>query len=178
MQRLAEALNVHKDDPLLHVYTSTQDKLDAMVKQYNQEVQKVCTNNNSSFFHSKKFRTNRWKVKFTTCRASSSWIDSIIWRRSENRINNSNFLYKFSTKFSRFCAKIATIRTWTRFDATRFGMRTRASGCWLSWVMRVRWCGIRYRTRIEIPKRRMSSLQTTTKISSKMPKIWIRAFDV
>ncbi|KAH7725550.1 KIF17 protein [Aphelenchoides avenae] len=41
MQRLAEALNVHKDDPLLHVYSSTQDKLDALTKQYNYEVQKV-----------------------------------------------------------------------------------------------------------------------------------------
>ncbi|CAD5226821.1 unnamed protein product [Bursaphelenchus xylophilus] len=41
MQRLAEALNVHKDDPLLHVYSSTQDKLDALTKQYNLEVEKV-----------------------------------------------------------------------------------------------------------------------------------------
>jgi len=41
MQRLADALNVHKDDPLLHVYTSTQEKLDALVLQYNREAQKV-----------------------------------------------------------------------------------------------------------------------------------------
>lgn len=36
---------MHKDDPLLHVYTSTQDKLDAMIKQYNLEVQKVIKKN-------------------------------------------------------------------------------------------------------------------------------------
>ncbi|CAD5219598.1 unnamed protein product [Bursaphelenchus okinawaensis] len=41
MQRLAESLNVHKDDPLLHVYSSTQDKLDALTKQYNLEIEKV-----------------------------------------------------------------------------------------------------------------------------------------
>lgn len=32
---------MHRDDPLLHVYTSTQDKLDALIQQYNREVQKV-----------------------------------------------------------------------------------------------------------------------------------------
>ncbi|KAI6175419.1 Kinesin domain containing protein [Aphelenchoides bicaudatus] len=41
MQKLAEALNVHKDDPLLHVYSSTQDKLDAVTKEYNREVERV-----------------------------------------------------------------------------------------------------------------------------------------
>ncbi|KAI1700229.1 kinesin motor domain-containing protein [Ditylenchus destructor] len=41
MRQLAEALNVHKDDPLLHVYTSTQDKLDATVLQYTKEIQKT-----------------------------------------------------------------------------------------------------------------------------------------
>ncbi|KAL3116423.1 hypothetical protein niasHT_006870 [Heterodera trifolii] len=43
MKRLAEALEMYKDkeDPLLHVYTSTQEKLDALVQQYNQEKQKV-----------------------------------------------------------------------------------------------------------------------------------------
>ncbi|KAI6223033.1 Kinesin domain containing protein [Aphelenchoides fujianensis] len=41
MQKLAEALNVHKDDPLLHVYSSTQDKLNAITKEYNREVERV-----------------------------------------------------------------------------------------------------------------------------------------
>ncbi|CAK5066836.1 unnamed protein product [Meloidogyne enterolobii] len=43
MQRLAEALEMHKDkeDPLLHVYQNTQEKLDALVKEYNKERLKV-----------------------------------------------------------------------------------------------------------------------------------------
>ncbi|TMS39466.1 hypothetical protein L596_005982 [Steinernema carpocapsae] len=41
MQRLAAALNVHRDDPLLHVYNSTQEKLEALTKQYTQEQEKV-----------------------------------------------------------------------------------------------------------------------------------------
>ncbi|CAJ0918210.1 unnamed protein product, partial [Mesorhabditis belari] len=40
-QRLAAALNVHKDDPLLHVYSSTQEKLDAVTAQYQKEQRKV-----------------------------------------------------------------------------------------------------------------------------------------
>ncbi|KAI3410394.1 Osmotic avoidance abnormal protein 3 [Globodera pallida] len=43
MKRLAESLEMYKDkeDPLLHVYTSTQEKLDALVQQYNLEKKKV-----------------------------------------------------------------------------------------------------------------------------------------
>ncbi|KAK0399469.1 hypothetical protein QR680_003065 [Steinernema hermaphroditum] len=41
MQRLAAALNVHRDDPLLHVYNSTQEKLEALTKQFTQEQEKV-----------------------------------------------------------------------------------------------------------------------------------------
>ncbi|CAJ0580049.1 unnamed protein product, partial [Mesorhabditis spiculigera] len=40
-QRLAAALNVHKDDPLLHVYSTTQEKLDAVSSQYQKEQRKV-----------------------------------------------------------------------------------------------------------------------------------------
>uniref|UniRef100_A0A1I8A0S6 Kinesin-like protein n=1 Tax=Steinernema glaseri TaxID=37863 RepID=A0A1I8A0S6_9BILA len=41
MQRLAAALNVHRDDPLLHVYNSTQEKLEALTRQFTQEQEKV-----------------------------------------------------------------------------------------------------------------------------------------
>ncbi|EYB99322.1 hypothetical protein Y032_0123g1144 [Ancylostoma ceylanicum] len=37
MQRLAAALNVHKDDPLLQVYSSTQEKLDAVTAELQKE---------------------------------------------------------------------------------------------------------------------------------------------
>nr|CDJ98396.1 Kinesin domain containing protein [Haemonchus contortus] len=37
MQRLAAALNVHKDDPLLQVYSSTQEKLDAVTAELQRE---------------------------------------------------------------------------------------------------------------------------------------------
>ncbi|CAB3405819.1 unnamed protein product [Caenorhabditis bovis] len=36
-QKLAAALNVHKDDPLLQVYSTTQEKLDAVTKQLEKE---------------------------------------------------------------------------------------------------------------------------------------------
>uniref|UniRef100_A0A914EIT8 Kinesin-like protein KIF17 n=1 Tax=Acrobeloides nanus TaxID=290746 RepID=A0A914EIT8_9BILA len=42
MQRLAQAIqNADHDDPLLQAYSSTQEKLDALVKKFNYEVQKV-----------------------------------------------------------------------------------------------------------------------------------------
>lgn len=37
MQRLAAALNVHRDDPLLQVYSSTQEKLDAVTAELQRE---------------------------------------------------------------------------------------------------------------------------------------------
>ncbi|EGT33901.1 hypothetical protein CAEBREN_31227 [Caenorhabditis brenneri] len=40
-QKLAAALNVHKDDPLLQVYSTTQEKLDAVTSQLEKEVKKV-----------------------------------------------------------------------------------------------------------------------------------------
>jgi transcription initiation factor IIF auxiliary subunit len=38
-KKILEALEMHKDkeDPLLHVYQNTQEKLDALVKEYNKE---------------------------------------------------------------------------------------------------------------------------------------------
>ena len=41
--QVLEALEMHKDkeDPLLHVYQNTQEKLDALVKEYNKEKLKV-----------------------------------------------------------------------------------------------------------------------------------------
>ncbi|CAO4375116.1 unnamed protein product [Caenorhabditis nigoni] len=39
-QKLAAALNVHKDDPLLQVYSTTQEKLDAVTAQLEKEVKK------------------------------------------------------------------------------------------------------------------------------------------
>nr|pir kinesin protein OSM-3 - Caenorhabditis elegans [Caenorhabditis elegans] len=39
-QKLAAALNVHKDDPLLQVYSTTQEKLDAVTSQLEKEVKK------------------------------------------------------------------------------------------------------------------------------------------
>ncbi|KAL3981516.1 Kinesin motor domain family protein [Acanthocheilonema viteae] len=41
MKRLAAALNVHSDDPLLHVYSSTQEKLEAITEQYNKAKLKI-----------------------------------------------------------------------------------------------------------------------------------------
>uniref|UniRef100_A0A1I7VGZ0 Kinesin-like protein n=1 Tax=Loa loa TaxID=7209 RepID=A0A1I7VGZ0_LOALO len=41
MERLAAALNVHSDDPLLHVYSSTQEKLEAITEQYNKAKLKI-----------------------------------------------------------------------------------------------------------------------------------------
>uniref|UniRef100_A0A1I8ERC0 Uncharacterized protein n=1 Tax=Wuchereria bancrofti TaxID=6293 RepID=A0A1I8ERC0_WUCBA len=35
------ALNVHSDDPLLHVYSSTQEKLEAITEQYNKAKLKI-----------------------------------------------------------------------------------------------------------------------------------------
>uniref|UniRef100_A0A1I7XK09 Uncharacterized protein n=1 Tax=Heterorhabditis bacteriophora TaxID=37862 RepID=A0A1I7XK09_HETBA len=40
-QRLAAALNVHKDDPLLQVYSSTQEKLDAVMAELKREQQRA-----------------------------------------------------------------------------------------------------------------------------------------
>uniref|UniRef100_A0A8R1DVQ1 Kinesin-like protein n=3 Tax=Caenorhabditis japonica TaxID=281687 RepID=A0A8R1DVQ1_CAEJA len=39
-QKLAAALNVHKDDPLLQVYSTTQEKLDAVTSQLQKEINK------------------------------------------------------------------------------------------------------------------------------------------
>ncbi|CAI2351015.1 unnamed protein product [Caenorhabditis sp. 36 PRJEB53466] len=39
-QKLAAALNVHKDDPLLQVYSTTQEKLDAVTSQLEKEIKK------------------------------------------------------------------------------------------------------------------------------------------
>lgn len=39
---ISAALNVHSDDPLLHVYNSTQEKLEVLTEQYNKANQKVC----------------------------------------------------------------------------------------------------------------------------------------
>ncbi|CAI5449619.1 unnamed protein product [Caenorhabditis angaria] len=39
-QKLAAALNVHKDDPLLQVYSTTQEKLDAVTSQLEKEAKK------------------------------------------------------------------------------------------------------------------------------------------
>ncbi|MCP9266192.1 Osmotic avoidance abnormal protein 3 [Dirofilaria immitis] len=41
MKRLAVALNVHSDDPLLHVYSSTQEKLEAITEEYNKAKMKI-----------------------------------------------------------------------------------------------------------------------------------------
>ncbi|VDP17285.1 unnamed protein product [Onchocerca flexuosa] len=41
MERLAAALNVHSDDPLLHVYSSTQEKLEAITEEYNKAKLKI-----------------------------------------------------------------------------------------------------------------------------------------
>uniref|UniRef100_A0A915PGM1 Kinesin-like protein n=1 Tax=Setaria digitata TaxID=48799 RepID=A0A915PGM1_9BILA len=41
MKRLAAALNVHSDDPLLHVYSSAQEKLEAITEQYNKAKLKI-----------------------------------------------------------------------------------------------------------------------------------------
>uniref|UniRef100_A0A914ZZR9 Kinesin-like protein n=2 Tax=Parascaris univalens TaxID=6257 RepID=A0A914ZZR9_PARUN len=41
MQRLAAALNVHADDPLLHVYNSTQEKLEAVTALYDKQKRQV-----------------------------------------------------------------------------------------------------------------------------------------
>uniref|UniRef100_A0AC35TYJ1 Kinesin motor domain-containing protein n=1 Tax=Rhabditophanes sp. KR3021 TaxID=114890 RepID=A0AC35TYJ1_9BILA len=41
MERLMEALNIRADDPLLHVYNSTHEKLEAISKQYKQQTQQV-----------------------------------------------------------------------------------------------------------------------------------------
>ncbi|VDK55393.1 unnamed protein product [Anisakis simplex] len=41
MQRLAAALNVHSDDPLLHVYNSTQEKLEAVTALFDKQKRKV-----------------------------------------------------------------------------------------------------------------------------------------
>ncbi|EGT46843.1 hypothetical protein CAEBREN_30218 [Caenorhabditis brenneri] len=40
-QKLAAALNVHKDDPLLQVYSTTQEKLDAVTSQLEKEIKKA-----------------------------------------------------------------------------------------------------------------------------------------
>lgn len=40
-QRLAAALNVHKDDPLLQVYSTTQEKLDAVTTKLEKELKKT-----------------------------------------------------------------------------------------------------------------------------------------
>ena len=42
-EKLAAALNVHKDDPLLQVYSSTQEKLDAVTKELQKEQNRVKT---------------------------------------------------------------------------------------------------------------------------------------
>ncbi|VDN59075.1 unnamed protein product [Dracunculus medinensis] len=41
MQKLAAALNVDSDDPLLHVYSSTQEKLEAITIQYNKAKRQI-----------------------------------------------------------------------------------------------------------------------------------------
>ncbi|MFH4980072.1 hypothetical protein AB6A40_006781 [Gnathostoma spinigerum] len=41
MQRIAAALNVHRDDPLLHVYSSAQEKLEAITEELTKEKMKV-----------------------------------------------------------------------------------------------------------------------------------------
>lgn len=51
----AAALNVHEDDPLLQVYSSTQEKLDAVTAQLLKEQKKV---------HICRFCTNRFETLF------------------------------------------------------------------------------------------------------------------
>ncbi|CEF59819.1 Kinesin, motor domain and P-loop containing nucleoside triphosphate hydrolase domain-containing protein [Strongyloides ratti] len=41
MQRLMDALDIRADDPLLHVYNNTHEKLEALTKQYKQQCQKM-----------------------------------------------------------------------------------------------------------------------------------------
>uniref|UniRef100_A0A0N5BCT8 Kinesin-like protein n=1 Tax=Strongyloides papillosus TaxID=174720 RepID=A0A0N5BCT8_STREA len=41
MQRLMDALDIKADDPLLHVYNNTHEKLEALTKQYKQQCQKM-----------------------------------------------------------------------------------------------------------------------------------------
>lgn len=40
---ISAALNVHADDPLLHVYSSTQEKLEAVTALYKKQRSKVFT---------------------------------------------------------------------------------------------------------------------------------------